>query len=244
MFDQPFPIPSPRKKQRRVKFFLLSSFILLLCMGTKFVNFPEFLKSILIWVEHLGFWAPVAFIAIYNLATILFIPGAILTLGGGIIFGVVWGSLYVFIAATLGATFAFLIGRYLSRNWVAKQLEKHPNFQAIDEAVAREGFKIVFLTRLSPIFPFNLLNYAFGLTQVSLKDYCLGSLGMIPGTIMYVYLGSLAGDIAIIETIYCQTTNPQAITMRWVLNGLGFIATAMSTIYLARIAQKTLKASV
>ncbi len=115
----------------------------------------------------------IAFIAIYNLATLLFVPGSLLTVKGGCLFGIVWGSVYVLIAATLGAIWAFLLGRYLSRDWVCQKIGKNSQFQAIDRAVMQEGWKIVLLTRLSPIFPFNLLNYAFGVTQVSLKDYIL-----------------------------------------------------------------------
>ena len=113
-------------------------------------------------------------IVTYNLATVLFIPGSVLALGGGVLFGWWWGSVYVFVAATLGATFAFSIGRYLSRDRVIKSMEAHPKFKAVDRAVSQEGFKIVFLTRLCPLFLFNLLNYALGITQVYLKDYVLG----------------------------------------------------------------------
>ncbi|GJD21708.1 hypothetical protein RIVM261_066640 [Rivularia sp. IAM M-261] len=217
--------------------------ILLACIAVvtviflaKALNFQSLLQQALRWVQSLGVLGPIAFMVIYNLATILFIPGSVLTLGGGVLFGVFWGSIYVFIAATIGATVAFLIGRYLSRDWVSKQLEKYPKFQAIDSAVAREGWKIVFLTRLSPLFPFNLLNYAFGITQVSLKDYILGSSGMIPGTIMYVYIGSLAGDIAMIGTK--QSTNP---TLQWSVRIVGFIATVAVTIYVTRIARNALE---
>lgn len=94
----------------------------------------------------------------------LFVPGSLLTIKGGCLFGIFWGSVYVLIAATLGAIGAFLLGRYLSRDWVCRKLGKNPKFQAIDRAVAQEGWKIVLLTRLSPVFPFNLLNYAFGVT--------------------------------------------------------------------------------
>ncbi|BDA70307.1 hypothetical protein CAL7716_044730 [Calothrix sp. PCC 7716] len=217
--------------------------ILLACIAVvtviflaKALNFQSLLQQALRWVQSLGVLGPIAFMVIYNLATILFIPGSVLTLGGGVLFGVFWGSIYVFIAATIGATVAFLIGRYLSRDWVSKQLEKYPKFQAIDSAVAREGWKIVFLTRLSPLFPFNLLNYAFGITQVSLKDYILGSSGMIPGTIIYVYIGSLAGDIAMIGTK--QSTNP---TLQWSVRIVGFIATVAVTIYVTRIARNALE---
>jgi uncharacterized membrane protein YdjX (TVP38/TMEM64 family) len=156
----------------------------------------KLLQNALIQIQEWGYAGGIAFILLYIVATVAFLPGSVLTLGAGAIYDVVLGSIYVFIGATLGATIAFLVGRYLARGWIAKKLESDRNFSAIDRAVGREGFKIVLLTRLSPVFPFNLLNYAYGLTDVSLKDYFLGSIGMIPGTIMYVYLGSLAGNLA------------------------------------------------
>jgi len=170
-------------------------------------NPQDLLRNALQWIEGLGIVGGIAFIAIYIIATVAFLPGSILTLGAGIVFGVLLGAVYVFIGATLGAIAAFLVGRYLARGWISKKIEGNQKFAAIDKAVAREGFKIVLLTRLSPVFPFNLLNYAFGITGVSLKDYVLGSIGMIPGTVMYVYIGSLAGDLAKIGT-EDQPTNP------------------------------------
>jgi uncharacterized membrane protein YdjX (TVP38/TMEM64 family) len=196
----------------------------------------DLLKNLLDWVANLGFWGPVAFIIIYNLATILFIPGSILTLGAGVIFGVFWGSIYVSIGSVIGATFAFLIGRYFARDWVAKKLENYENFKAIDQAVGQEGWKIVGLTRLSPIFPFNLLNYAFGLTNVSLKDYFLASwIGMLPGTILYVYVGSLIGSLAQLGMGERSRT-----LVEWLLYGIGLIATIIVTIYITKIAQNAL----
>jgi uncharacterized membrane protein YdjX (TVP38/TMEM64 family) len=207
------------------------------------MNMQEIVNNALTWIEQLGPWGAIVFILLYNLATVLFIPGSLLTLGGGVIFGVFWGSIYVFIAATLGATFAFLIGRYLTRDWVAKKIADNSKFQAIDNAVAKEGFKIVLLTRLSPVFPFTLLNYALGITKVSLTDYILGSIGMIPGTIMYVYLGSLAGNIAMIGAGNVPT-NPQAETAQWIIRIVGFIATVAVTIYITHLAKKSLQESV
>lgn len=203
----------------------------------------EILSNALTWIEQLNSWGAIAFIIIYSISTVLFIPGSLLTLGGGIIFGVFWGSIYVYIAATMGATFAFLIGRYLSHNWVATKIADNPKFQAIDNAVAKKGLKIVLLTRLSPVFPFNLLNYALGITKVSLKDYVLGSIGMIPGTIMYVYIGSLANDIAMIGRGNVPT-NPQAEIAKWIIRIIGFIATVAVTIYITHIAKKALQESV
>jgi uncharacterized membrane protein YdjX (TVP38/TMEM64 family) len=196
----------------------------------------ELLLSALEWVNYLGTVGAIAFIGLYILATVAFLPGSLLTLGAGVVFGVGLGSLYVFIGATLGATAAFLVGRYLARGWVSQKIADNLKFRAIDEAVGREGFKIVLLTRLSPIFPFNLLNYAYGVTGVSLKDYVLASIGMIPGTIMYVYIGSLAGSIATLGT-GTQPTNPG---VQWTIRIIGFIATVAVTIYVTRIARKAL----
>ncbi|TAF06853.1 MAG: TVP38/TMEM64 family protein [Nostocales cyanobacterium] len=205
-------------------------------VNTFSLNPQTIFRDALQWIDSLGTVGAIAFIAIYIIATIAFLPGSILTLGAGVVFGVAWGSLYVFLGATLGATAAFLIGRYLARNWVNSKIADHKKFAAIDNAVGREGLKIVLLTRLSPIFPFNLLNYAFGVTAVSLKDYFLGCVGMIPGTIMYVYIGSLAGNLALIGTEN-QPTNP---TLTWIIRIVGFIATVAVTIYVTKIAKKAL----
>ncbi len=194
------------------------------------------LQQALEWIESLGSIGAIAFIGIYIIATIAFLPAFILTLGAGVLFGVLWGSVYVFIGATLGAIAAFLVGRYLVRDWVAKKIAGNDKFSAIDRAVGKEGLKIVILTRLSPIFPFNLLNYAFGVTGVSIQDYIIGSIGMIPGTLMFVYIGSLAGSVALIGT-ETAPTNP---TLQWTIRIVGFVATIAVTIYITRIAKQAL----
>jgi len=204
--------------------------------GSSGFNPQDLLRQALQWIESLGIGGGIAFIVLYIVATVAFLPGSILTLGAGIVFGVVLGAVYVFIGATLGAIAAFLVGRYLARGWVTQKISGNPQFEAIDQAVAREGFKIVLLTRLSPVFPFNLLNYAFGITGVALRDYALGSIGMIPGTVMYVYIGSLAGDLARIGTGN-QPTNP---TLQWGIRIIGFIATVAVTVYVTRMARKAL----
>jgi uncharacterized membrane protein YdjX (TVP38/TMEM64 family) len=200
-------------------------------------SLQEYAQTFLLWVQAQGAVGVLVFIALYALATVLLIPGSLLTLGGGVVFGLLFGSIYVFAGAVLGATLAFLTGRYLLRNWVANRIEGRDNVKAIDAAIAHEGLKIVILTRLSPVFPFTLLNYVLSITQVSLKDYMLGFVGMIPGTVMYVYLGSLAGNLAAIGK---STTNPQAETVQWVIRILGFVATLAVTLYITRIARQTL----
>lgn len=219
-----------------------ATLVALLVIGIKSLNIQDAIQQTLFWIQDLGPIGIVAFVLIYSLATVLFIPGSLLTLGGGAIFGFVPGFVYVFLAASLGATLAFLIGRYVARGWVAKKLEGNARFATIDRAIAREGRKIVILTRLSPVFPFNLLNYALGLTQVSLSDYLIGCLGMIPGTAMYVYFGFLAGDLASLGS--SGTGDPQQQTLRWTINIIGLIATVAVTIYVTRIARQALHASV
>jgi len=203
-------------------------------------NPQDWLLNALQWIDSLGTVGAIAFILLYIIASVAFLPGSILTLGAGVVFGLFFGSLYVFVGATLGATAAFLVGRYLARGWVVQKIAGNKKFRAIDQAVGREGLKIVLLTRLSPIFPFNLLNYAYGVTGVSLKDYIIGSVGMIPGTIMYVYIGSLAGSLATIGTA-AQPANP---TLQWTIRVVGFIATVAVTLYVTKIARKALEEAV
>ncbi|MFB8788388.1 MAG: VTT domain-containing protein [Potamolinea sp.] len=121
--------------------------------------------------------------------------------------------------------------------------ERNAKFKAVDEAVGKQGWKIVLLTRLSPLFPFNFLNYAFGVTQVSLKDYVLGSFGIIPGTVLYVYIGSLAGDLALMG-MENQQMHPETQIAKWVIRLAGFIATVAVTVYITRVANQALEKSV
>ncbi|MBK1853427.1 TVP38/TMEM64 family protein [Verrucomicrobiaceae bacterium 5K15] len=180
--------------------------------------------------------APLVFISFYILATVLFIPGSLITLAAGFLFGVGWGTLYVSLASVAGASAAFLIGRYVARDWVMKKIEHRPKFRAIDEAVGEEGSKIVFLLRLSPVFPFTLLNYALGLTQISFGRYVLASwIGMLPGTLLYVYLGSLFKSLAELAGGEREKTNTE-----WVFYGLGLLATLIVTIYITKIARKAI----
>ncbi|MEZ4484928.1 MAG: TVP38/TMEM64 family protein [Syntrophotaleaceae bacterium] len=164
---------APRKKRLLILGKALLAVLLFvgLLVGVRHLGAQELLKTALDWVAGLGAWGVVAYVALYVLATVLFLPGSILTLGAGVLFGVFKGAIVVSIAATLGALCAFLIGRSLASDWVTARIAGNPRFLAVDQAVAREGWKIVGLTRLSPVFPFNLLNYAFGLTRVSLRDY-------------------------------------------------------------------------
>lgn len=229
----------PQKGGVALKWKVLLGIVLAVALvaAARFFHVQDLLSTALDWIRGLGAMGPMIFVVVYILATVLFLPGSVLTLGAGALFGVVKGSVIVSISATLGATAAFLVGRYLARGWVEEKIEGNDPFKAIDETVAREGWKIVGLTRLSPIFPFNLLNYAYGITKVSLRDYFLASwIGMMPGTIMYVYIGSLAGDLATLGA-----GGGPATTAQWVLRVVGLLATVAVTVYITRIARSALK---
>ncbi len=190
------------------------------------------LQHVLDWTARLGVWGQVLFVLTYIAATMLLIPGSILGLGAGALFGVLRGSLLVSLGSTLGASCAFVLGRYLARGWVRRKIQGQASLAAIDWAVADEGWKIVLLTRLSPVFPFTLLNYAFGLSRVSLSHYVLASwIGMMPGTVMYVYLGSLAH-----AGIASQKRTPA----QWALSVVGLLATLATVAIVTRIARRAL----
>ncbi len=225
-----------KEKRRYGKILMLGAGLVIAVLALVSLDLNQLLRGSLNWISGLGSWGPIVFIFFYVAACILFLPGSLLTLGGGFVFGVVKGSLFVWISAILGASVCFLIGRYLARDWVTKKIEGHESFKRIDEAIAEEGWKIVGLTRLSPVFPFNLLNYGLGLTKVSFRDYFLAScLGMLPGTLLYVYLGSLAGDLALLGQTG-QTRSP----VEWTLYLVGLLATLAVTVYITRIARRAL----
>ena len=196
------------------------------------------------WIAGLGWIGRVLYIVLYITATVAFIPGSIITLAGGFLFGLGWGTAFVSIGSTLGAALAFLLGRFLMRAWVSGKIQGNARFEAIDRAVAQEGWKIVFLTRLSPVFPFNIQNYAYGLTKVSFVPYVLSSwIGMLPGTLMYVYFGSLTGDFTQLATGMTAGQAAAGETIPWVrplMNVLGLAATVGVTLVITRIARKAL----
>jgi uncharacterized membrane protein YdjX (TVP38/TMEM64 family) len=146
-------------------------------------------------LQRLGAFAPLLFILLYALGTVLFLPGIVLTLAGGILFGPAWGTLYNLTGATLGATLAFLLARHLAGDWVRRR--SGPRLRRLIEGVEAEGWRFVAFTRLVPLFPFNLLNYALGLTRIPLGQYVLASaLCMFPGAIAYTWLGYAGSEAA------------------------------------------------
>jgi uncharacterized membrane protein YdjX (TVP38/TMEM64 family) len=189
------------------------------------------------WVDALGPWGSLVFVVGYAVAVVAFIPGSILTLAAGAIFGLVEGTVLVLVGATLGSTAAFVISRYLARDAVARKVEGDRRFASIDRAIERQGRRIVFLLRLSPFFPFNLLNYALGLTRVRLVDYVVASLGMLPGTLLYVYSGKVAGELATLA----GSGAVQRGAGYYAVIGVGFAATVIVTIFVTRVARRALR---
>jgi uncharacterized membrane protein YdjX (TVP38/TMEM64 family) len=194
---------------------------------------PEFAQ----WVNSLGVWGPVVFIAGYAVATVAFVPGSLLTLAAGAIFGLAQGTVYVFIAAVLGSSAAFLVSRYVARTAIERRLAGNARFTAIDRAVGTQGRKIVFLLRLSPVFPFIVLNYLLGLTRVRFSDYVAASVGMLPGTLLYVYYGKLAGDVAALAS----GAAPEKGVGYYAVLVLGLAATVVVTTLVTRTARRALR---
>jgi uncharacterized membrane protein YdjX (TVP38/TMEM64 family) len=180
----------------------------------------------------------VLFLIAYVVSTVAFLPGSILTLAAGFAYGPLWGIAIASPASVIGSTCAFLLGRTLLRGWAEARVGASARVRAIDAAVSREGFKIVFLLRLSPIIPFNALNYALSLSKVSVRTYVLASfLGMLPGTAFWVYLGSLAPAAAELSS-----AGEQGGTLRTILYVGGLAATAAAAFVGARAARRALNA--
>jgi uncharacterized membrane protein YdjX (TVP38/TMEM64 family) len=177
------------------------------------------------------------FVAAYTVAAVLAVPGTLLTLCAGFAFGLVLGVALVSAGSVLGAIAAFLLGRFVARGWVARQIAESPRWRALDSATRHDAFTLVLLARLSPLLPYNMLNYAFGLTAVRLRDYALGSwVGMLPATILYVYIGSLAKNVAALANGHLDAG--------WAARALlvgGLIATVGLTLLIAQRATRALR---
>jgi uncharacterized membrane protein YdjX (TVP38/TMEM64 family) len=200
-------------------------------------DLEELLRRGLYLIHHAGAVGPVIFLGLYVLFSVLMFPSLLLTIGAGSIYGILWGTVLVSLASTAGASAAFITGRFLLRGSLTRRFGESETFRVIDGAVASEGWKIVLLTRLSPVFPFNVQNYVYGLSGVSFRDYLWASwLGMIPGTLMYTYIGSLAADVASLG-LEGHTRTPA----EWGLTLAGFLATLGVTFYITKIARRALR---
>ena len=188
-------------------------------------------------IADLGIWGVVLFMAVYVVATVLFFPASVLTVGAGFVFGVLSGTVIVSISATTGAALAFLIARYLARGKIEQKVSRNQKFKQIDRAIGEQGVKLVFLLRLSPLIPFNVSNYFYGLTAVRFWPYVLASwIGTIPGTLLYVYLGA-AGKTGLTAAVGQSSGRSP---WEYFLFSLGLVATVVVTVWVTRIARREL----
>jgi uncharacterized membrane protein YdjX (TVP38/TMEM64 family) len=188
-------------------------------------------------VDRLGPAAPIGFIFIYALGILALLPATVLTITAGALFGIVNGVIYAFIGATIGSTCAFLIGRHGARRLVERRLAAMPRFAAVERVAAQQGRRIVFLLRLSPVVPFNFLNYALGLTTMSVWDFIVAGIGSLPGEVMYAYWGRVSGEaLALAE----ETAAPRTASY-YALLAAGLMATLTATALVTRTARRALR---
>lgn len=189
------------------------------------------------WIASLGVWGPVVLALVYIVATILLVPGTILSLAAGAMFGLTVGTISVSIGSTLGAAACFLIARYAARDRVTAWARRYPRFGAIDGAIGEGGWKIVALLRLSPAIPFNVQNYLYGLTPIRFWPYVITSwIAMLPGTFLYVYLGHI--------TKAALNINSGRTPAEWVFLGIGLLATVIVSVYIAQLARAKIREQV
>ena len=201
-----------------------------------FLPFRDWFAGFENYIRGLGSLGPIAVALAYVLTTVLLIPGSAITIGAGTLFGLKTGFLVVLAGANLGALCAFLLARTLLRDKVARWAEGNPKFRSLDRAIGQQGFKMVFLSRLSPAFPFTLLNYLLGLTAVRTGSYVLANLfGMLPGTFLYVYIGAAARDA------FAGQTDGSTDFYQQILKYVGLLATVAVVVIVTRIARKALR---
>lgn len=204
-------------------------------IALRFLPVRSSLERATLWIESLGWWAPATFVVLYVVCTLLLVPRTVLTVGAGFLFGPWWGLLWALFSINLGANLAFLSGRHLARDRVERRTRDRGRLQALDRAVARDGWRIVALTRLTPVFPYSLLNYAFGLTRVRWSEFALGSFaGMFPGTLMLVILGTFTDFAAE------QSTQPRG-TLVNLLYAAAVAGALLATWIVTRFAKRALR---
>ena len=213
--------------------------LMALFLAMRFLPVQQWLSSFNDWVGQMGTVGILVFIVVYALATVLLAPGSILTIGAGFAFGLWKGFLAAWTGATLGASLAFLVARFVARDKIESIAKRNEKFRKIDNAIGKQGAKLIFLLRLSPVIPFNLSNYFYGLTAVKFWPYVLASwVGMMPGTFLYVYIGAAS------KAAVAAATGGEAVKhgwQYWTFLGVGFVATVIVTIWVTKIARDALK---
>lgn len=225
-------LPEPTPKYRRVRIVAILVSVASVFVLLRSLPLDSLKGGLERMLADLGPWGPVAFALIYIVATVLMLPASVLTLLGAAVFGFWTGYIAVTVGSVVGAACSFLIARYAARSKVQQIANEYPKFGAIDDAISEGGWKIVALLRLSPAVPFNLQNYLYGLTKIRFWPYVLTSwLAMIPGTLMYVYLGHAAGQAA---------GERERTPAEWALLGVGLLATIVVSVYVTRLAKRKL----
>jgi uncharacterized membrane protein YdjX (TVP38/TMEM64 family) len=219
----------------RLRWMVLAVIVVALFVATRVLPVGEWLRGFQSWVAGKGVWGGVIYGLAYTVAVLLFVPGSVLTIGAGLVFGLLWGTVIVSVASTAAAALAFLIARYLARDRVEALAKRNKKFRAIDHAIRDKGWRVVSLLRLSPLVPFSVSNYLYGLTPVSFGPYVLASwIAMLPATVLYVWIGA-AGKAAA-DAGGGQGKSP----MEWALLGAGLVATAVVTVMITRAARRQL----
>lgn len=227
----------PESKAKGMHWNLIIPAALVVAISAAWFVLPleQWVQSFTDWIESLGVWGGPFFAAVYVIATVVLAPGSLFTIAAGLVFGLVWGLPIVLVGATIGAALAFLIARYLVRDRIEAMIERRPKFKAVDRAVTEEGWKIVLLLRLTPVVPFNIQNYCFGLTKIEFWRYVVATfVGIIPGTLLYLYIGAIGGALVGGEGQW--GTPPQ-----WIFFGVGLVATIVVAVLITRKAKQKLK---
>jgi uncharacterized membrane protein YdjX (TVP38/TMEM64 family) len=219
------------------KWIALGFGLVLLSIAVSFLPVAQWVKAFTDWIRHLGLPGAFIFVGVYGLAAVFFLPGAIFTIAAGLVYGIVGGTAVALAGATLGAGLAFLAARYLVRGRVEKFAQPNKKFRAIDDAIGAEGWKIVGLLRLSPLIPFNVSNYFYGVTSIGFWPYLLAScVGMLPGTLLYAYLGAI-GQAGLSDGEKGHSP------LEWIFLGVGLLTTIAVTVFVSRVAKSALQKS-
>ncbi len=222
-----------------VQLLALIVILIALFLAMKFLPVELWTKNFNDWVGQMGMAGIFIFIGFYAAGTMLLAPGSVLTIGAGFAFGLWKGFLAVSAGSTLGAALAFLVARFVAREKVVAISRRNEKFRRIDDAIGKEGAKLIFLLRLSPVIPFNVSNYFYGLTAVKFWPYVLASwIGMMPGTFLYVYIGT-AGEAAV--SVAAGSEAVRHSWQYWTFMSIGLTATIVVTICVTRIARKALR---
>ncbi len=229
---------SDERKHAIARVIDLGLVLIALFLAMRFLPVQQWLRNFNDWVGQIGTAGIFIFIAVYAVATVLMAPGSILTIGAGFAFGLWKGFLAVSAGATFGASVAFLVARFIARDKIEAIAKRNETFRKIDNAIGKEGAKLIFLLRLSPVIPFNLSNYFYGLTGVRFWPYVVASwIGMIPGTFLYIYIG-VASKAAVAAAARGEAVKHS--WQYWAFLGVGLFATIIVTIWITKIARDAL----